>query len=166
MSPCELDCLFNSLFIQKWTVKRPSEQKHYLDLCEGNSPVNSLHQWPVMQKASSCHDVIMHYLNHTLVPKTWNRTLLLYILHQQFRVSFLRTKAHNKHCLFSWKVCFYSSAYHMCPWIESALVQAMPFHQVSAKPLPESMNAEFLSLGPTGKNFSEVLIKIQQFSIQ
>ena len=45
----------------------------------------------------------------------------------------------------------------------SALVQIIACHLFGAKPLSEP-NAGLLSIGPLGTNFSEILIKLQNFS--
>ena len=53
-----------------------------------------------------------------------------------------------------------NSAAYMCQWIGSALVQIMATPLYGAKPLPKPM----LSIRPSGTNFNESLIKIQNFS--
>ena len=50
------DCLLNFLF--RCRSKKPSKL-HVTGLCEGNSPVNSLHKGPVTRKMFSFDDVIM-----------------------------------------------------------------------------------------------------------
>ena len=49
-------------------------------------------------------------------------------------------------------------------WIGSALVQIMACRLVGAKPLSKLM-LDYLSIGLLGTNFSEILIKIQTFSL-
>ena len=54
-----------------------------------------------------------------------------------------------------------SSAAYMRQWTASVLLQAMACRLFGAKPLP---NDDFLPIAPLGTNFSEVRIKIQNFS--
>ena len=49
----------------------------------------------------------------------------------------------------------------MCQWTGSVLAQIVACHLFYAKPLPEPT----LSIGPIGTNFSEIEIKIQNFSL-
>ena len=54
----QLDCLFNTLLrIMTGIIKHA----HYWPFMRGihQSPVDSPHKWPVMQKALPCHDVII-----------------------------------------------------------------------------------------------------------
>ena len=55
------------------------------------------------------------------------------------------------------------SATYMCQWIGSALVQIMACRLFSAKPLSKPMLG-YCQFGPLGTNFSEILIKILNFS--
>ena len=50
---------------------------------------------------------------------------------------------------------------HICQWIGSALVQILACHLFGTKPLSKPM----LGYCPLGTNFSEILIKIQDFSL-
>ena len=56
------------------------------------------------------------------------------------------------------------SAAYMRLWIRSALVQIMACHLFGAKPLSKPGSAGLLWIEPIGTNFSEILIKIQNFS--
>ena len=56
------------------------------------------------------------------------------------------------------------SAAFMCQWIWLALIQIMACCLFGTKPLVKT-NAGLLSIGPLQTNFSEVLIKLQNFSL-
>ena len=51
------DCLLNCLFRRR---SKKTSKLRVTGICEGNSPVNSPHKWPVTRKMFPFDDVIMH----------------------------------------------------------------------------------------------------------
>ena len=65
-----------------------------------------------------------------------------------------------------WVISSPPNASYMCQWISTALVQIMAYCLFGAKPLSEPIlgYCQLPWIGPFRTNFSEILIKIQNFS--